>query len=206
MATEGELGRLGEKEEQTKAFWQEKRARYKAKKRQQKREAPHWAEGLSEDEIVATKAEYRRKESWKRTPLEEIAFQKPVVLIDLGFADKMAPKEVRSVVTQLSFTYGFLKSTEHPLELHLCSFDGPIKDALEGLQGFASWKVHRHQEECEALFPSHRLIYLSPDAPEELTGFEEGDVFVIGGIVDHNRMKVSKRIQIVPLELTSHLV
>jgi hypothetical protein len=41
---------------------------------------------------------------------------------------------------------------------------------------------------------SHKLVYLSADAEEELTTLSEDEVYVIGGIVDRNRYTVSAAI------------
>jgi hypothetical protein len=38
---------------------------------------------------------------------------------------------------------------------------------------------------------THKLVYLSADAEEELETLKEDEVYIIGGIVDHNRYKVS---------------
>lgn len=38
----------------------------------------------------------------------------------------------------------------------------------------------------------HRLVYLSADAEEELSTLSEDEIYVIGGIVDRNRHKVSR--------------
>lgn len=40
------------------------------------------------------------------------------------------------------------------------------------------------------LTPTHKLVYLSADAQEELTTLSEDEIYVIGGIVDRNRYKV----------------
>jgi tRNA (guanine9-N1)-methyltransferase len=39
--------------------------------------------------------------------------------------------------------------------------------------------------------PTHKLVYLSADAEEELSTLAEDEVYVLGGIVDRNRHKVS---------------
>lgn len=38
---------------------------------------------------------------------------------------------------------------------------------------------------------THKIVYLSADADEELSTLSENEVYVIGGIVDRNRHKVS---------------
>ena len=39
---------------------------------------------------------------------------------------------------------------------------------------------------------SHQVVYLSADADEELSVLSENEIYVIGGIVDRNRHKVSQ--------------
>lgn len=38
--------------------------------------------------------------------------------------------------------------------------------------------------------PKDSIIYLTADSPDELTELKEGETYIIGGIVDHNRYKV----------------
>ena len=183
--------RILNKDNRSKEFWKEKRKRRKQKKRNESKSRPsvHWREGKSEEEIALHKDKIRRVYQWKTLPLEEIPFVLPRVVIELGFTEYMKSKELRSVISQLSFTYGYLKRAKQPLELHLCSFNGNIKNLLCNLQGFSSWKVHLHEESCQSVFGG-QLAYLSPDAPDELHQLDENVVYVIGGIVDHNRLKV----------------
>ena len=37
---------------------------------------------------------------------------------------------------------------------------------------------------------SHKLVYLSADSPVELTTLSEDEIYIVGGIVDRNRLKV----------------
>lgn len=176
----------------SKKYWTEKRKRRKEKKKKEKEKESktHWRDGLTEEEITTHKEKLKRLDMWKKLPLEEIPFVLPRVIIDLSFTSFMDNKELRSVITQLSFLYGFLKRSEKPLELHFCSFIGDIKDMLINLQGFTNWRVFLHEESLVDLFSFDELVYLSPDAPNELTELNDDKIYVIGGIVDHNRLKV----------------
>jgi tRNA (guanine9-N1)-methyltransferase len=40
------------------------------------------------------------------------------------------------------------------------------------------------------LFPKEKLVYLTGDSPNVLEDIEEDKVYIIGAIVDHNRLKV----------------
>ena len=39
------------------------------------------------------------------------------------------------------------------------------------------------------VFPHDKIVYLTGDAEEELEEFDPEEVYIIGGIVDHNRLK-----------------
>lgn len=184
------------KDEKSKEFWKQRRKAVKMNKKLKKKEKPNWKEGLTEDEIKEKKELMRLKDSWKILPLEQIKFYHPRVVIDLRFCDQLRNKEQRSVKTQLGFTYGFLRQTRMPLELHLTSFDGPLASMLHELQGFSNWKVYKHAETCDTIFDKTTLVYLSPDATTDLLELDEEKTYIIGGIVDHNRMLVCTRIRI----------
>ena len=40
------------------------------------------------------------------------------------------------------------------------------------------------------MFPTEKLVYLSPDSDVELKEVDKEKIYVLGGIVDHNRLKV----------------
>lgn len=39
------------------------------------------------------------------------------------------------------------------------------------------------------LFPKERLVYLSSESENVLESLNQDDVYIIGGLVDHNRLK-----------------
>lgn len=41
------------------------------------------------------------------------------------------------------------------------------------------------------VFDKKDLVYLSPESPNVLTEIDHAKVYVIGGLVDHNRLKVT---------------
>ena len=46
-------------------------------------------------------------------------------------------------------------------------------------------------EAVTELFPLDEMVYLSPDAEEELSSLSEEDVYVLGGLVDESIAKVN---------------
>ena len=67
-------------------------------------------------------------------------------------------------------------------------YSGQVQQALDKL-GAHAWRVHRHPEPIERVFEGQRLVYLTPDAEEELGELEHACVYVVGGIVDRTPAK-----------------
>jgi tRNA (guanine9-N1)-methyltransferase len=64
------------------------------------------------------------------------------------------------------------------------------------IQGnFSEWtfciQVRIHTESYLKVFPKEELVYLTSDSPNEIQTLDSQKVYIIGGLVDHNRLKVS---------------
>lgn len=126
----------------------------------------------------------------KKRKVGEIEFSEQKVVIDVGFDDKMTEKEVRSLVSQLTQLYAKNRLVEHPLQIIVTDFSGRFKQNLDALEGFENWQGVK----CEAqsyidLFPKERLVYLTADSETSVETLDENDIYIIGGLVDKNRMK-----------------
>jgi len=171
----------------------ERRAREKEKKKLKRAAAqpePH-----DEDGAVL------RSKRVKLGPSSQTKFGARLV-IDLGFDDKMTEKEVISLSSQLAYTYSANRKAPCPFDhLLYTSLDGKTLNRLEsvGDAGYKRWTgVEWWAESYEKLWnhsdgraPVDRgtIIYLTADSDVELTELKEGETYVIGGIVDHNRYK-----------------
>ncbi|RYH31388.1 hypothetical protein EON65_02670 [archaeon] len=137
-----------------------------------------------------------KKAKKQRHSGEEVSDEKPVVLksdlaaklqhgmecgqnvcIDLYFEDQHLQKEKSSIATQLVLLYAFLKRSEVPIHLSLCSLD-PTSFVFSSLQkqGMDHWYMDKHSAGVEQIFPKDRLVYLSPDATEVLETIEADKV------------------------------
>ncbi|KAF8214073.1 guanine-1-methyltransferase-domain-containing protein [Mycena galopus ATCC 62051] len=119
------------------------------------------------------------------------------VVVDLGFDDKMTEKEVQSLCSQLGYTYSANRQAGHPFALFFTSLNGKTLARLDSL-GDAShrrWKNAEWWEEgYERLWETdpavkQSLVYLTADSDQEITELKPNETYVIGGIVDHNRLK-----------------
>lgn len=124
-----------------------------------------------------------------------------------------------SLSSQLAYTYSANRKAPRPFEhLLYTSLDGKTLNRLEsvGDGGYKRWTgVEWWAESYEKLWdpqdcctPVDRgtVVYLTADSDVELTELTEGETYVIGGIVDHNRYKVSEvsRVQLVGADRVHH--
>jgi tRNA (guanine9-N1)-methyltransferase len=228
----------------------ERRAREKEAKKEKKRIlAEKRAAGELDDD------DEEQKRSAKRRKLD---FGGRVV-VDLGFDEKMNPKvsldlarrfivespahrsnllllqEVKSLCSQLAYTYSTNRLANFPFSLIFSSLDQRTRERLDSIgdASYRRWaKSEWWTEGLERLWadsptvsssdiasdttpasekpvtgsaaaekgpdeglPSaedvrQKVVYLTADCDEELTELKPDEIYVIGGIVDHNRYKV----------------
>lgn len=171
----------------------ERRAREKERKKLKRAAAqpePHDEDGVAP-----------RPKRVKLNPSSQTIFGARLV-IDLGFDDKMTEKEVVSLSSQLAYTYNANRKAPCPFEqLVYASLGGKTLARLEsvGDAGYKRWAgVEWWTEAYDKLWdhsaghgPADRstVVYLTADSDVELTELKEGETYIIGGIVDHNRYK-----------------
>lgn len=126
----------------------------------------------------------------KRRKLTEEHLANQKVVLDVAFDDDMTDKEIRSLASQITHLYGKNRVVEHPLRIYLTNFGGKLKTNLEALNGFPNWKgITTDSRSYIDMFPKERLVYLTAESEESITELNEDDIYIIGGLVDHNRLK-----------------
>ena len=127
------------------------------------------------------------------------------VAIDVGFDRVMSEGERKSLATQCGLCHGIASQAEHRphVALAICcgtaEGNGAGEDSCSLLRaaGIEQWRpVAWQSRDGKPLsllsMPGaelEELVYLSPDAPDELTELKPSEVYVIGGLVD--RPKIS---------------
>jgi tRNA (guanine9-N1)-methyltransferase len=121
-------------------------------------------------------------------------------------------QEVTSLTSQLAYTYSANRRSSTPFtSLLFTSLNGRTKARLDAINdaGYKRWTNTKWWEEgydriwtsksdsCDGDedLDAHRanVVYLTADSEEELMELKEGEIYVIGGICDHNRYKVCTR-------------
>eukprot|EP00980_Cylindrotheca_fusiformis_P008759 scaffold1869_cov122-Cylindrotheca_fusiformis.AAC.21 len=115
------------------------------------------------------------------------------ICLDCSFEDVMIPKEINSLASQIRYCYASNKRAKHPVNVKVTSLGGTTLDRLENVSGFDQWK-HKafectSQSIAEVYDDKSKVVYLTSDSDNVLDSLEDGKVYVIGGIVDRNRLK-----------------
>ena len=137
----------------------------------------------------------------------------PTCVLDLDFHEFHGEREVASLAQQLSYSYCANRRSGFPMRLVFASLGGALEAKLT--TGYKNWiAVRREAANYQALYPKERLVYLSSEAEEVLDGSLDPEaVYVIGGLVDHNRQKglthqraIEAGIRTVRLPIDEHMV
>ncbi|KAI5119595.1 hypothetical protein M0805_005765 [Coniferiporia weirii] len=183
----------------------ERRAREKAMRKEKKREKRERAEAGEEDEDD----EPQKKKAKHPGPVHPFDAK---IVVDLGFDEMMSEKEISSLSSQLAYTYSANRRATCPFSsLLFTSVNGRLRARLDGENdaGYRRWTNTEWWEDgYECLWTEgadasketlgnkektrgekEKVVYLTADASDELEELKEGEIYIIGGIVDRNRYK-----------------
>ena len=139
------------------------------------------------------------------------------VCIDLGWNTHMYDNEKKSLCRQLAYSYNALrKGVEEkltPVSLSITGVDKDIKPFMTTTtSGWESWPLHITEKQVDEIYPKSKLVYLTHDSNHILKELDPNDVYIIGGIVDRNRLKNATKdkadqlnIRTARFDLDSHL-
>jgi len=170
-------------EQKRKDFWKETRKKEKEKKRQKIREL------LQTGEVSETLKLRAIANSRKRLNTGEIEYIGSII-IDLSFDQNMSDKEVKSLANQINHCYSRNLRANNPVELYLTSYGGNLEKKLNTYSP-ENWKhiIFEPRSYVEA-FDKSKLVYLSSESPNILKELDlKNKCYIIGGLVDHNRLK-----------------
>ena len=109
----------------------------------------------------------------------------PHVVLDMSFCDSQPMRAVKQVYKQLGYMHGANRRSREPFHLHLCGVSDNVSEALhKHLTDLARKPITISKESYLEHYPKDSLVYLSPDAPQQLKTFNAKDVYIIGGLVD----------------------
>ncbi|XP_065659859.1 tRNA methyltransferase 10 homolog A isoform X2 [Hydra vulgaris] len=119
---------------------------------------------------------------------KELSNQK--IVIDLNFVDFMTETDLRMLLKQIRTCYAENRKLKNPLQLHLTSFHGKIKQFFSSIQpGCLNWLLEFHENTYLEEFKKEDIVYLTADSENVLHSLDDTKVYIIGGLVDHNHQK-----------------
>nr|XP_039248390.1 tRNA methyltransferase 10 homolog A-like [Styela clava] len=114
-------------------------------------------------------------------------FEKHVhVAVDLSFDDYMTNLDLSKLRKQVSWCYKENRRSTHPVQYHICGLTERMKEGMD--QSYVNWDVH-FDDNIYKRFSKADMVYLTSDSPNVISEIKAGRVYVIGGLVDHNKHK-----------------
>jgi tRNA (guanine9-N1)-methyltransferase len=111
----------------------------------------------------------------------------------------MSPKEINSLASQIRYCYAANKRSGNPVYFSTPALAGKTRELLSRVAGFPElWfskafscsKTENDKETVLDVYPdSSKLVYLTGDSENVLEHLDDDKVYIIGGIVDRNRLK-----------------
>ncbi|XP_035223922.1 tRNA methyltransferase 10 homolog A-like [Stegodyphus dumicola] len=111
------------------------------------------------------------------------------VCFDLSLADVMTPPEFSKTFKQLHRCYSINRRAKAPLQLYITGFTDSTKETMSKMSGCFNWDVNFSQELYSKVFSKEDIIYLTSDSPNVLDELDYNKAYIIGALVDHNRLK-----------------
>ncbi|XP_065890504.1 tRNA methyltransferase 10 homolog B-like [Dysidea avara] len=128
----------------------------------------------------------------RTSPIKDKFPEKIKLVIDCGFVHMMTPKEVCKLACQICYSYGMNNKMGRPFELHLTRVanDGAVvQECQRQIDGFDSVPISKTEKQPTDIFDCSKLVYLTPDAKDDLLTLEKDNVYIVGGLVDENVIK-----------------
>ncbi|CAH0517930.1 unnamed protein product [Peronospora belbahrii] len=187
------LSKRAMRKEKRRMQWDDRKMEKKRKRQEQQRvKKANGLMPLVQELDMSEKAVLRRKERAiaKRESYLMAAEEGIKVVIDCEFEEKMTEKEKKSLSQQIMFSYGVNRRSKTPMNTYITSLHGDIQQNLENISGFREWQAFTGSSKSYMdLFKKESLVYLTADSPTTITRLSRDKVYIIGGIVDRNRLK-----------------
>mmetsp|Transcript_15289 Transcript_15289/g.35440 ORF Transcript_15289/g.35440 Transcript_15289/m.35440 type:complete len:310 (-) Transcript_15289:3091-4020(-) len=156
----------------------------------------------------------RRNEWWQEKFRKNSS--KYEIYLDCSFEQDMLKSEINSLANQIRYCYASNKKAKHPVKATACSLGGATLDNLKRVSGLDQWKNREFfitdKDIIQTTKDKSKLVYLTSDSENTLEKLEDDKIYIIGGIVDRNRLKraaINKAetygIQTAKLPISDHL-
>lgn len=106
----------------------------------------------------------------------------------------MTSKEINSLSQQIRYCYASNRRSRNPVYLSCANLSGETLEHLTNVCGFPDQWLERafSYSETKNIVEMHdtsKLVYLTSDSENTIDHLDDSKIYVIGGIVDRNRLK-----------------
>lgn len=116
------------------------------------------------------------------------------VVIDCEWETSMSDRELSSLKQQLMYCHGLNTRSKTPCRLTLAGLGEGLHAQLMQVDA-DHWPVTVEKRPYTELFPKEALVYLTADSTNIIETLDSEKVYIIGGLVDHNRLKFASLIK-----------
>jgi hypothetical protein len=109
------------------------------------------------------------------------------IIIDCSFEQEHARDHyLLNLVDQLQYLFAEIHRYHSPSFVYLCNLSrqGRLQAEFDRRAPLENLCFEATESSYLDIFPSEKLIYLSPDSNEEMKSFDHDAVYIIGGIID----------------------
>ena len=135
---------------------------------------------------------WARRNKWWQELFRKTA-SKHQIYLDCSFEKAMSKSEINSLASQIRYCYASNKRAKHPVKTTACSLGGVTLDILNKVSGLDQWENRAFhitdKDISETAEDKSKLVYLTSDSTNTLAELEDDKIYIIGGIVDRNRLK-----------------
>eukprot|EP00172_Hildenbrandia_rubra_P002327 Plantae.Rhodophyta-Hildenbrandia_rubra.ctg310.p1 GENE.Plantae.Rhodophyta-Hildenbrandia_rubra.ctg310~~Plantae.Rhodophyta-Hildenbrandia_rubra.ctg310.p1 ORF type:complete len:307 (-),score=71.70 Plantae.Rhodophyta-Hildenbrandia_rubra.ctg310:447-1367(-) len=186
------LARRQRKKELSAAKREERRAERDARlQAMNKEEREKYFEQSRKVMEARTKA-LKEKRELGRHALKNLAKQR--VCVDVEWAKSLTEKELASLAIQISYSYSTVRNIAEdgsvPLKLSVVGMTKELESKLTSVaSGWDVWPIRVTTKSLLDEFNVKDMVYLTHDAEDVLESLDSEKVYIIGGMVDRNRLK-----------------
>lgn len=129
-----------------------------------------------------------RKQS-KREAFGALCAQSFDVVVDCDWESEHSEKDLNSLFQQITFCYSTSKKSSNPCHIHLTGVGVRLRSQLSKVDYYNWMGVSVHDADYISVNISKTLVYLTADGESTLETLDSNCAYIIGGIVDRNRLK-----------------
>ncbi|KRX08075.1 hypothetical protein PPERSA_10437 [Pseudocohnilembus persalinus] len=112
----------------------------------------------------------------------------PRVVVDFQFVDQTMERDRASLMKQIEVCHCMNQKYEKPLKLTTSQSEHPLMKQYVEQRNLNKWGIDLEKRDILDAYPKEQIIYLSGDVDIDMDVYEPEKIYIIGGLVEHNRL------------------